>query len=52
MTKDELIDNLVRALVRATGRSERYVRLEYGIDQEPEGWAEDFNPESGGSDAR
>ena len=41
MTKDEIIARLVRGLSVATGASERYVRLEYGIDKEPEMWAED-----------
>lgn len=32
---------LVIALARATGNTERVVRLEFGIDQQPEVWAED-----------
>lgn len=36
-----LIARLVTALARATGNTERVVRLEFGIDQEPEVWAED-----------
>ena len=44
-----LIARLVTALARATGNTERAVRLEFGIDQGPEAWAEDFNPEPGGS---